>query len=234
MLSVLSCRGSGFSSDTFGPHALTGAHEVFAGGPMGQPILVHGYNCPEPSVIKSYTSFAKALGCDCTVYSWPSGCHPLDFLPAVGRASIAGALGLRDVFSMRHLRQCCDSVITHSLGARVALTALKDGPFGLKRLVLMAPAVDWNAFEAGGEFADVPACCGSVHVLYSRRDEVLKLAFPAADPHGDHSALGLDGPRNPSAIPHNVVLHDMSDVISCHGAYLTAPECAELIRNILA
>lgn len=233
MLTVLSCRGSGFNSDTFGAHVLTGAKEFFNGGPPDQPILVHGYNNPEQIMVEDYTAFANGLGRDCMVYSWPGGSHPLDFPAAVDRASLAGALGLRDVFSMRHLRQCCDSVIAHSLGARVALTALRDGLFGVKHLILMGPAVDWNVFAPGGEFQNVPACCGSVHILYSNRDEVLKLAFPIGDWGGDCHALGLDGPRDPASVPSNVVLHDLSAAIATHGDYVTAPESIGLVRAIL-
>ncbi len=233
MLTVLSCRGPGYNSDTFGPHAVSGANEFFNGGPPDQPILVHGYNNPEQVMVQDYTAFATALGRDCTVYSWPGGCHPLDFTAAVDRASVAGALGLRDVFSMRHLRQCCDSVVAHSLGARVVLTALRDGLFGLKHLILLGAAVDWNVFAPGGEFDKVPACCGSVHIVYSNRDEVLKLAFPLGDCHGDRRALGLDGPCDPASVPANIVLHDLSAAIATHGEYVTSPESIGLVRAIL-
>ncbi len=233
MLTLISCRESSASSNQFGAHLIPGDREFFCGGPLGQPILIHGYNRTEPQVFQDYTPFSAALELDCIAYSWPGGCHPLDFPAAVGRAELTG-YRLRDVFSMRYARACSENIVTHSLGARVALAALKEGLFHVKKLVLMGPAVDWNVFERGAEFENVPACCDFIHVLYSNRDEVLKLAFPAGDFGGDCRALGLDGPREPLLIPNNVVLHDVSSFISTHGAYLSDPRCAELVKRILA
>ena len=211
---------------------MSGESASFDGGPLGQPILVHGYNCAEPQVVQDYAAFATALNRDCIAYSWPGGCHPLDFPAAVYRAALAG-YRLRDVFSMRQLRSCRENIITHSLGARVVLTALKAGRLRVGKLILMAPAVDWNVFDVGGEFESVPACCDSVHILYSNRDEVLTLAFPVGDFGGDHRALGLDGPRDPLATPHNVMLHDLSAFIDAHSAYLTNPQCTTLVKSLL-
>ncbi len=233
MLTLISCRQSSTCADQFGPHLVAGQKEFFEGGPLGQPILVHGYNRTEAQVAQDYTAFSAALAQDCALYSWPGGCHPLDFLAAVGRAELAG-WRLRDVFSMRHLRSCGEKVVTHSLGARVALAALKGGAFRIQKLILMGAAVDWSAFERGAEFENVPACCDSVHVLYSNRDDILKLAFPFGDWGGDCHALGLDGPRDPAAIPSNVQLHDLSHCIGAHSDYLSRPECCEIVRQILA
>src|SRR5579884_2823945 len=140
MLTLISCRESSTNANQFGAHALSGESAFFDGGPLGQPILVHGYNCAEAQMVQDYAAFAAAIGRDCIAYSWPGGCHPLDFPAAVTRASLAG-YRLRDVFSMRHLRSGSDSIVTHSLGARVVLTALNAGQFRIRRLILMAPAV---------------------------------------------------------------------------------------------
>ena len=233
MLTIISCRDAAFSRDRFGLHAIPGDDELFAGGPLGQPIIIHGYNCTEERLVQEYVPFAGALGRDCIAYSWPGGGHPLDFPAAVGRASLAG-YRLRDVFSMRHLRQGRDSVVAHSLGARLVLTALRDGLLQIEKLILMGPAVDWDVFESDGDFAKVPGRCESIHILYSNRDEVLKLAFPLGDFGGDCRALGFDGPRDPALVPKNIVLHDVSAFVGEHTAYLTNPECAELVRQILS
>lgn len=232
MLTVISCRESNASSSQFGPHVIPGEVACFDGGPLGRPILIHGYNRTETQAVQDFTPFSAALGRDCLAYSWPGGCHPLDFPSAVTRAGLAG-LRLRDVFSIRRLRSGPENIITHSLGARVVLTALKRSEFRVDNLILMGAAVDWNVFDCGGEFESVPQLCNFVHVLYSNRDEVLKLAFPLGDFGGDCHALGLDGPSDPLAIPHNVVLHDVSDFIDAHAAYVTHPECSELVRRIL-
>jgi pimeloyl-ACP methyl ester carboxylesterase len=232
MLTVISCRESSTSANQFGAHVIHGIPRLFDGGPSAQPILIHGYNRTEDQVLRDYNSFSDALGRDCIAYSWPGGCHPLDFPSAVSRARLAG-YRLRDVLSMRYVRACVDNLVTHSLGARVALTALAAGHLTVKNLILMAPAVDWDAFESGGEFESVPHCCESVHVLYSNRDEVLKLAFPLGDFGGDCHALGLDGPRDPLSVPPSVRLHDLSAFIPDHSAYVTDPQCAALVKVLL-
>lgn len=232
MLTLISCRESSVNANQFGPHVIPGDKQLFAGGPLNQPILIHGFDRTEEQVVEDYTPFSAALKQNCIVYSWPGGRHLLDFIAAVDRAADAG-YRLRDVFSMRHLRICDENLVTHSLGARVALTALNRGAVCVKKLVLMGAAVDWNVFESGGEFQHVPAYCESIHVLYSNRDDVLRLAFPLGDMQGDHRALGLDGPRDPLAIPQNVVLHDVSALVDAHSAYLSNPQCSELVRQLL-
>lgn len=233
MLTVISCRESSANASQFGPHALSGETDCFDGGPLGQPILVHGYNCTEAQLVQDYATFSAALACDCVAYSWPGGCHPLDFPAAVFRAPDAG-YRLRDVLAMRRLRQGVEDIVTHSLGARVALTALKGGKLRVRKLILMGAAVDWNVFDRGGEFESVPASCDSIHLLYSNRDEVLNLAFPIGDLFGDCRALGLDGPCRPDAVDTNIFLHDVSSSVGCHAGYLSDPHCAALVRGLLA
>lgn len=232
-MTLISCRESRVNASQFGPHLVWGDQEGFNGGPLRQPILIHGYNRTEDQVVQEYIPFSTALKQDCIAYSWPGGSHPLDFPAAVGRARLAGHR-LRDMLSMRQLRASSENLVTHSLGARVALTALNGGTFRVGKLVLMGAAVDWNVFDPGGEFENIPAGCESVHVLYSSRDEVLKLAFPIGDIGGDCRALGLDGTNDPLATAKNVVLHNVSSFIDGHGAYLTSPECAEVVRAILS
>jgi pimeloyl-ACP methyl ester carboxylesterase len=232
-LTLISCRESSANAHQFGPHVVGGEQEFFTGGPLGQPIFIHGYNRTEAQVAQDYIPFSAALNQDCIAYSWPGGCHPLDFPAAVVRADLAG-YRLRDVFSMRSLRASSENLITHSLGARVALAALRDGLFRVKKLILMGAAVDWIAFNQGAEFERVPACCDSIHVLYSNHDDVLKLAFPLGDFGGDHRALGLDGPCEPLENPENVVLHNVSSFIDKHSAYLSSSQCFELVNQILA
>ncbi len=233
MLTLISCRESSVNACQFGPHVVAGDQDAFSGGPLGQPILIHGYDRTEDQVAQEYLAFSTALNQDCIAYSWPGGCHALDFLSAVGRAGLAG-YRLRDMLSMRQLRVSSENIVTHSLGARVALTALNRGTFRVQKLILMGAAVDWNVFDQGGEFEHIPALCESIHVLYSSRDEVLKLAFPLGDMGGDCRALGLDGTCDPLATPKNVVLHNVSTFIDSHGAYLSSPPCSELVKQILS
>lgn len=96
------------------------------------------------------------------------------------------------------------SFVTHSLGARVALEAATYISRRVRSTCLLAGAINADCLSA--EYADAFARIGVVSLLASRRDLVLKLAFPIGDPiadllHFDHNpvklALGYQGPPAP-------------------------------------
>ena len=104
------------------------------------------------------------------------------------------------------------SFVSHSLGARVALRAIQQlaSSFTVRRLVMMAPAVDDDCLT--GEFAAAAKRVGDISVLASNCDQVLKLAFPLGNPISGiiaeghpfwHAALGREGPAT-LPVPNNV------------------------------
>lgn len=230
ILPVITCRDGALSPDNFGALRLVGESGLFTGGPETNLLAIHGYNNTETQVLTSYTRFLGNIKTPFTAFSWPGGDHPIEFVAAVIRAGESG-YRFRDLLTMRYMKYGkLDSVITHSLGARVALTALKDGYVQVDKLILMAPAVDDDALS--NEFASVPGQCRTVDILYSKWDSVLNFAFPIGDVLGNHRALGFSGPS--SKLPSNVTSHDCSAFIQEHSDYLKVPQSSDLVNTILS
>ncbi len=109
------------------------------------------------------------------------------------------------------------SFASHSLGARVVLQTIAHMTRPVRRLILMAGAIDDDCLTS--EFADAAKSVGEISVLASRKDEVLALAFPLGNFLGGiltsghpwwHGALGRTGPvaaplnfQPPFEIPNN-------------------------------
>ena len=96
------------------------------------------------------------------------------------------------------------SFASHSLGARVVLRTISQMSLAVRRLTLMAGAIDNNCLNT--EFKAAAAKVGEISVLASRKDEVLSAAFPLgnffagiiAEGHPWwHAALGHLGPSSP-------------------------------------
>jgi hypothetical protein len=112
------------------------------------------------------------------------------------------------------------------LGARLALEAAKNLGRTVRSVCLTAAAINDDCLTS--EYADAFANSSVVSVLASRRDLVLKLAFPIGDPiadllHFDHkpfeSALGYSGP--PASIGATVPPWQIpNDSNYSHGDYL--------------
>jgi hypothetical protein len=97
------------------------------------------------------------------------------------------------------------SFISHSLGARVVLEALKNLPQPARVACLAAAAINQDCLTA--QYSPAAENCSKIAVLASHSDRTLKYAFPIGDPiadllHDDHalfeSALGYDGPALPA------------------------------------
>jgi len=96
------------------------------------------------------------------------------------------------------------SFASHSLGARVVLATISNLHLPVRRLVLMAPAIDDNCLTT--EFKAAAAKVESISVLASMKDEVLSVDFPlgnffagiiAAGHPWWRAALGHCGPAQP-------------------------------------
>ena len=102
------------------------------------------------------------------------------------------------------------SFASHSLGARVVLETIRNIPasFRVRSLTMMAGAIDDTCLS--NEYKPTLTRVGKVSVLASRRDEVLKWAFPVGNPvagimtRGEpywRGALGRNGPNPPDQPP---------------------------------
>jgi hypothetical protein len=96
------------------------------------------------------------------------------------------------------------SFVSHSLGARVVLETISRMSLRVRRLTLMAGAIDDNCLNT--EFKPAATKIGEISVLASKKDEVLSAAFPlgnffagiiAAGHPWWHAALGHAGPSSP-------------------------------------
>ncbi|MDD5581497.1 MAG: alpha/beta hydrolase [Methylobacter sp.] len=96
------------------------------------------------------------------------------------------------------------SFASHSLGARLVLETIHRLRRSVKRLTLMAGAIEDNCLNK--EYKEAAAKVAEISVLASHRDDVLKLAFPVANPVANiisrehpywQGALGYDGPNTP-------------------------------------
>ncbi len=96
------------------------------------------------------------------------------------------------------------SFASHSLGARVVLQTVNNMSRPVRRVVLMAGAVDDNCLDK--EFQAAAAKVEEISVLSSKKDEVLSLCFPLGNFFAGiidqghpwwHGALGHGGPAQP-------------------------------------
>jgi hypothetical protein len=118
------------------------------------------------------------------------------------------------------------SFLSHSLGARLILEAVKQLDRPAHIVCVTAAATDFDCLDR--QYAGAIGNCGALLNLASRGDKVLQYAYPAgdflSDVFGDddspfNRALGRSGPRHPWAkkvAPYQI--HDRDD--HGHGDYL--------------
>ena len=119
------------------------------------------------------------------------------------------------------------SFASHSLGARVVLETISRMGLPVRRLTLMAPAIDDNCLTT--EFKAAAAKIGSISVLASMKDSVLSMDFPlgnffagiiAAGHPWWRAALGHCGPVNPKPANFQPPYELPDDWKFVHGNYL--------------
>ena len=172
-------------------------------------LAAHGFNVSYQSGLRSLARLEAAIapgaGEVFLGVLWPGDW----IVPAInypvedGVASQAGAL--LGAFMNRWLasaRSVC--MLSHSLGARVVLAAIKASRRRITRACITAGAVNAGCLEE--EFAAAAANCDSLVTLSSRADRVLEFAYPPGDLLADvldpdhppcETALGRAGPNLP-------------------------------------
>lgn len=190
-------------------------------------ILVHGYNNEMPNVMKAYWDIVGRMNETKTFgpegyglvigFAWPGFATRPGFFPAVLSARKAGPFLLELINHLRGVAHSVD-VQTHSLGARVALTALKDPKkVFVDNLLMSAPAVDHHLLEPEKDFFPVTASCNRCYIYHSKKDPVLGYFYPLGDvSDGIHKALGRKGPRSKSVTESktkNVYVIDCTDAV---------------------
>ncbi|MFT4253198.1 MAG: alpha/beta hydrolase [Caulobacter sp.] len=202
-------------------------------------LITHGFNVNGPSGASSCGEMVReGFGADLVMpVLWPGDWY-------VRGVNYPFELGDAVDTGRRLATWLCDnvpkaevSIISHSLGARVALSAaaelaVKKNAPRMGQLILMAAAADhavleWPAYREGLKRFK------SVTVLASVEDEVLKDAYPIGDKlenfwwgeRGSGVALGLEGPRTQTipGLPHLMTVRIPADRKHEHGSYLPSP-----------
>jgi pimeloyl-ACP methyl ester carboxylesterase len=174
----------------------------------GRDVLfaIHGYNNSQDEAVCALTRLSQALKLppDAAFVGvlWP-GDSMAGFVSYPFEKPTARISG-------RYLAEFCNrtfaeaasiSFVSHSLGARVALEAIRHLDRDVRSACLMAAAIERDCLEK--EYADAFAKVGRTYVLASRKDWVLRRAFPLGniighllDPTSNplSKALGFDGP----------------------------------------
>jgi esterase/lipase superfamily enzyme len=205
-------------------------------------LLIHGYNNDEGAIRNSYNIIENMMTShgllgpgtpyDMIVgYAWPGGDLALSYAFAKKRAEKAAPRVQKMFLSIAANASALD-VNTHSLGARVALQALKGVPGKpMRGLYLLAPAVDDESIENGEKFYSSTQACQKAYVFHSKFDPVLRDWFVLGD---FDQALGANGPEDPASIINhsaNVRIVNCKNVIKSHSGYKDEPKVYQYLLN---
>lgn len=175
----------------------------------------HGFNVNRSEGIASLSSWSDylQLGDDALFVGvlWPGDSRwaPVVDYPFEGGEAVDSGRLLAPFLDQHFTQAVSVSFASHSLGARMVLETIRNLILPVRRLILMAGAIDDNCLIK--EYQDAAAKVNEISVLASRGDYVLKLAFPLGNPLSAiigrghpywQGALGCDGPDAPA--PGNV------------------------------
>ncbi len=212
-------------------------------------VLVHGFNTDVDQAMSAYweivdrmrqTGVAGPEGYGVVIgFLWPGFATPAGYAPAVLSANRSGDRLLDLVNHLRGVAHSVD-VQTHSLGARVALMAMKNPKkVFVDNLILSAPAVDNHLLEPDEKFFPAMDSCNRCMVYHSSKDSVLTAAFPLTDlSDGIHGALGRKGPRSKPVTlaknPNVYVVDCTARVQKDHSGYRKTNKYFEHWKTILS
>lgn len=178
----------------------------------GQHVLigVHGYNVNRADGIVHLSNWEGLLQlAPPSIFVgllWPGDsiwAHGLDYPEEPKIANEAGAL-LGPFLDACFANVASISFTSHSLGARVVLQTISKMSLQVRRLTLMAGAIDDNCLNT--EYRATVGRIEKISVLASKKDEVLSTLFPLGNLIGGiiaeghpwwHAALGHCGPSKP-------------------------------------
>ena len=175
----------------------------------------HGFNVNRLEGIANLSAWADLLNLgDNSLFVgvlWPGDSRwaPVVDYPFEGGEAIDSGRLLAPFLDRNFTEAVSLSFVSHSLGARMVLETIRQMRLSVRRLILMAGAIDDNCLT--GEYRDAARKVEEISFLASRGDNVLKLAFPIGNPLAGiitrghpywQGALGYDGPDRP--YPQNV------------------------------
>jgi len=197
-------------------------------------IATHGFNVDRADGIACLSNWASLLqlpppNSAFVGLLWPGDsvwAHGLDYPDEPKIADEAGSL-LAGFIDANFQQAASISFASHSLGARVVLATISHLSLPVRRLTLMAPAIDDNCLTT--EFQAAAAKIGTISVLASKKDEVLSACFPLgnffagiiAEGHPWwRAALGHCGPVKPWPANSQAPFELPDDWKYEHGNYL--------------
>jgi hypothetical protein len=179
----------------------------------GQHVLigVHGYDVNRADGIAHLSNWEGLLRLDplpsiFVGVLWPGDslwAHGLDYPEEPRIANEAGEL-IAPFLDVNLGTAASISFVSHSLGARLVLQTVSKMGLPVRRVALMAGAIDDNCLNT--EFSAAVGSVGRISVLASKKDEVLSLLFPLGNLIGGiiaeghpwwRGALGHCGPSKP-------------------------------------
>ena len=204
-------------------------------------LLMHGYNNEQEEVHDAYAVIERKIKhhlqneYDLILgYSWPGGDGPLDWWAAKSRAN---ATGRRLRYLLEKLSDAAKHIdlMSHSLGARVVLKALKDAKKQaiLRNYFCTAAAVDNECIESGEEFHASVAGTNRLFVFHSVKDGVLSTVYRTAELD---NALGLCGPEDYQYIQNktkNIFVVNCKKRVKRHGGYKHSDAVYKYIKMVL-
>jgi pimeloyl-ACP methyl ester carboxylesterase len=182
------------------------------GAIQGRHVLVatHGFNVNRADGIQALSNWASLLRLpDPSVFLgllWPGDSVWLHGLDYPGEPKVADDTGrmIASFIDANFLGAASISFASHSLGARVVLATAQLMQARVRRVILMAGAIDDDCLNT--EFRDTTGKIDEISVLASKGDMVLAAAFPLGNFLGGiltkghpwvRRALGRDGPASP-------------------------------------
>jgi len=231
---------------TASPLALSAVGATQAGGRVaGKNVLlgVHGFNVSYQHGACSLGQLEPYLGLTAAdVFFgvlWPGDY----WLPVVNypfEGDVAMDCGRRLAAFCRSVFAPAQSIsfVSHSLGARLVVEAVKNLDRPARMVCLTAAAINRDCLAT--EYTAAAANSAAIAILASRRDLVLKVAFRIGDPiadalHDDHAlfgtALGAEGPPTPAAPPIVAPWQIPDEAGYGHGDYLPPGDRVETPRE---
>jgi len=211
-------------------------------------LITHGFNVNQADGLQTLSHWAGLLSLGNAVpigILWPGDSrwiHVVDY-PIEGNDAIAAGKLLAAFLNKNFTSALSLSFVSHSLGARVVLQTIGGLNRPARRLLLMAGAIDNTCL--GNEYVKAAQDVGTISLLASRSDNVLRWAFPSGNfvsgifTHGTpyvHEAIGREGPSKDLAPPSN--LHADWQIPDGwgfdHGDYLPGPLTPAPIPPVIA
>ncbi len=184
----------------------------FVGRVQGRDLILaaHGFNVNRSDGIQALTNWSNYFQLTGTSLFvgilWPgdSSFVPIIDYPIEGSEAIQSGKLLASFLNGQSAGAASISLVSHSLGARTVLETLNGLNGNVRRLILMAGAIEDDCLV--NEYQQAANKAQEIYVLSSRSDLVLELAFPIGNPVGEivmhghpyfKQALGREGPAQP-------------------------------------